>query len=274
MRPSPHAVETLPLSRKNIRLLRGLTTKKHREEQRKFIIEGIRLVTEAVESNFELLETYYTKEVSDHPGGRELLSLIRERSPLMREVSPHELQAMSDTVTTQGVVAVLRQRQFVIDDILRRDAGTSIVVAFDAVSDPGNAGTMIRTCDWFGVDGILLGAHSVELYNPKLLRSTMGGVFHLPIVEDVDLPVAVTQARAFGYTVYVTDAKGDTHFDRVTFSTKSLIVFGNEAWGVSDQVKSLADSRVLIRRYGAAESLNVSVACGVVLSGLHRLYDE
>jgi TrmH family RNA methyltransferase len=113
----------------------------------------------------------------------------------------------------------------------------------------------------------------VELYNPKVVRATMGGIFHLPIATDVDLLSTISKARAMGFKVYVTDIHGETHFDRITYNSRSLIVFGNEAWGVSDQLKQLADVRLTIRRYGAAESLNVGVACGVVLSALHRLYD-
>jgi TrmH family RNA methyltransferase len=102
----------------------------------------------------------------------------------------------------------------------------------------------------------------------------MGGVFHIPIAEGVDLLSTASNAKNLGYKIYVADQSGETHFDRVKYSTKSLLVFGNEAWGVSDQLKQLADARISIRRYGAGESLNVGVACGVVLSALHRLYDE
>ena len=123
------------------------------------------------------------------------------------------------------------------------------------------------------MDGILLGRNSVELYNPKVIRSTMGGVFHLPIAVGLDLPLTISRARGMGYRTYVTDLNGDVHFDRVQYPTRSLVIFGNEAWGVSDQLKTLADVHVSIRRYGAAESLNVSVACGVVLSAIHRLFD-
>jgi TrmH family RNA methyltransferase len=146
-----------------------------------------------------------------------------------------------------------------------------VVAAFDAVSDPGNLGAMVRTCDWFGVNGILVGRDSVDLYNPKVVRSTMGGIFHLPIAVGMDLPGLIPRAKKQGYTVYVTDARGDVQFDRVSFAGRSLLVFGNEAWGVSDQVGALADVRLAIRRYGAAESLNVSVACGVILAMLRRL---
>jgi TrmH family RNA methyltransferase len=264
----------MTLSKAHLKELRELSHKKHRGEQSKFVIEGIRLVQEAAASDFELLEVLHTAEVEDHPGGRALLQSLRGRDCEVREVAPRELETITDTVSAQGVAAVLRQRSFDAGDMLVTDDRGSVLVAFDAVSDPGNAGTMIRTCDWFGVNGVLLGRNSVELYNPKVVRATMGGVFHLPIAEDVDLPSFATRARAAGYTVFVTDAEGETHFDRVSFPAKSLIVFGNEAWGIRDQLKSLADYRVMIRRYGAAESLNVSVACGVVLSALHKLYDE
>jgi TrmH family RNA methyltransferase len=98
-------------------------------------------------------------------------------------------------------------------------------------------------------------------------------LFHLPIADGVDLPTTLSKAKSLDYKIYVTDPNGETHYDHVTYESKSIIVFGNEAWGVSDQVRQLADTRLVIRRYGAGESLNVAVACGVVLSTLHRLYD-
>jgi TrmH family RNA methyltransferase len=113
----------------------------------------------------------------------------------------------------------------------------------------------------------------VEMYNPKVLRSTMGGIFHIPVMGDVDLLSTISRAKGLGFRVYVTDLAGELHVDKVNYNHRSLIVFGNEAWGVSDQVKQLADDRLVIRKYGAAESLNVGVACGIVLSCIHRLRD-
>jgi TrmH family RNA methyltransferase len=176
-------------------------------------------------------------------------------------------------VTFQGVVAVLKQQHFALENLMNSPEARSSLVALDGVSDPGNAGTMIRTCDWFGLNGVILGENSVELYNPKVLRATMGGVFHIPIVEGVDLLSTLCRAKDAGYKVYVTTASGDSHFDRVQYASKSIIVFGNEAWGVSDQVRQLADVHLTIRRYGLGESLNVSVACGIILSATHRLYE-
>lgn len=264
----------MPLPRAKIRELRGLALKKHRNKEGRFLIEGLRMAQEAVESDFIIVEAFHTDAFAGGEGGKQILQKLLRRNVSVERVTSRDISSVTDTVTAQGIVAVVRRKTFTAEQLLRSPEPQSVLVAFDAVADPGNLGSMIRTCDWFGVQGVMLGKNSVELYNPKVVRSTMGGIFHLRIAEDVDLLPAISQAKSVGYRVYVTDAKGETHFDRIQFSGRSLIVFGNEAWGVSDQIKQLADIRVAIRRYGAAESLNVGVACGIVLSSLHRLYDD
>ncbi len=263
----------MTLTRASLKDLRSLGQKKFRNEQGKFLIEGLRMVQEAVESDAVILEVLHTEEFASEPAGKGLLQKLAAKTKQVHRITSREMDAIADTVHSQGIVAVARQRSFTVEQVLHGTNGTSVIVALDAVSDPGNLGSMIRTCDWFGVHGILLGRNSVELYNPKVLRATMGGIFHLSVVEDVDLLLAVSKAKSLGYRVYVTDAAGETHFDRVRYANRALIIFGNEAWGVSDQLKQLADERVAIRRYGAAESLNVGVACGIVLSSLHRLFE-
>jgi RNA methyltransferase, TrmH family len=265
---------TMALTRARRQRMRSLAQKKGRAVTGTFLVEGLRLIQEAAVSDFVIEEVYHTQEFMDEPAGRALIDRLRRKTSQICMVTKRELESITDTVTAQGIVAVVRPRVFSVDDLLRPEDVPSVLVALDSVSDPGNLGSMVRTCDWFGVQGILLGRASVELHNPKVVRATMGGLFHLPIVEDVDLLSTISRARQTGYRVYVTDASGETHFDRVRFATKSIIIFGNEAWGVSDQLKRLADVRIAIRRYGAAESLNVGVACGIVLSSLHRLMDE
>jgi TrmH family RNA methyltransferase len=264
----------MALSKTRVKELRSLVLKKYRAEQGRFLIEGVRMVQEAVDSDFAIVEALHTEEFAESPAGKTLLPKLAAKAGHVQKVRPRDLASIADTVTAQGIIAVLRRKTFAIQQLLKENETPSVLVAFDAVSDPGNLGSMIRTCDWFGVQGIFLGRNSVELWNPKVVRATMGGIFHLPVVEDVDLLATTSHAKQLGYNIYVTDADGETHFDRVRFSQKALIIFGNEAWGVSDQLKEIADVRVAIRRYGAAESLNVGVACGIVLSSLHRLYDE
>jgi TrmH family RNA methyltransferase len=237
-------------------------------------VEGVRSLEEAVSSTFEILEVYYVREILDDPAAAGLLARLRARTGMVREATQREIASVSDTVSPQGIVAVLKQKPFDMTSLLDTKGTESILVALDGLTDPGNLGSIIRTCDWFGVHGVLVGQGSVDVYNPKVIRGTMGGIFHLPVAGGIDLPAALTRARDSGYRIYVTDVGGGTFFDRVTYERRSVIVFGNEARGVSDQLKKLADARVSIRKYGAAESLNAGVACGIVLSALHRLSSE
>ncbi len=264
----------MALTKRTLKDLRDLADKKHRDRTQKFLVEGTRLVGEAANSDFTILEAFHTADLLDTPAGKSTVQLLKKKTPLVQQITAREMRSIAETVTAQDIVAVVKQKHFELDSLLGNPNGRAILVALDAVSDPGNAGSMIRTSDWFGVDGILMGLNSVDVYNPKVVRATMGGIFHLPIVEEVDLLSTLSRAKSDGYKVYVTDVKGEAHVDRVKYDNRSILVFGNEAWGVSDQIRDLADIRLAIRRYGAAESLNVGVACGVVLSTLHRLYDE
>lgn len=264
----------MALSKTVLKDLSALSQKKYREERQEFIVEGARVVREALRSHYSVLEVFATEEFRGTPAGKEIAAEAIAKGTRWTETSRRELEAFTETVHAQGVAALLGCRSVDPTELLGIEDTVSTIAAFDAVADPGNAGTMIRTCDWFGVNGIFLGANSVELHNPKVVRASMGSLFHLPVAEEVDLPSALSLARDRGYTVYVADASGEQHFDRTHFAGKSVIVFGNEAWGVSDQVRSMATVHLAIRRYGAAESLNVGVACGVILSGLHRLIGE
>lgn len=259
------------ITQADLKRLKQLQQKKFREEQGRLLIEGLRLVREALASRAEILAAYYTPEFADSPAGGQLIQKLGGNARQLQTVTPRELDAFTETVHAQGIAAVVRFQAARPEDLLRGRGSPGVVVALDAVSDPGNLGSMIRTCDWFGVSGLILGRNSVELLNPKVVRGTMGSLFHLPIATDADLLSFLSSAKDSGFSIYVTDVQGETHFDHVLYSDRSVIVFGNEAWGVSDQLLRLADARVTIRRYGSAESLNVGVACGVVLSAIHRL---
>ncbi|MBM2841108.1 MAG: rRNA ((2251)-2'-O)-methyltransferase RlmB [Bacteroidetes bacterium] len=159
----------MPLTKNKLKELRELTHKKHRDETGKFLIEGVRLVGEAMNSDYKVLEAFHTPDLSEHPGGDALLQALKKKSSSVYQITNREMEVLSETVTFQGIVAVVKQKRFSVDTIMQRNGTQSVLVAFDGVSDPGNVGTMVRTCDWFGVDGILLGRNSVELYNPKVL---------------------------------------------------------------------------------------------------------
>jgi TrmH family RNA methyltransferase len=260
----------MPLTRNRIREIRSLSQKKVRDELGLFVAEGLRLVRDAAESEFEIPEVYSTARFGSSSPGAHLVSLLGRRGARCMEVSPRELARIADTVHAQGVVALVRMKRVSTDDLFHRRRPPGPLVALEGIADPGNLGSIIRTCDWFGAAGILLGRKSVDLYNPKVVRSTMGGIFHVPVVCGVDLPGAVARAKELGYALFVTDPAASLLEEDVRFPERSLIAFGGEARGVSGELQRMADARVAIRRYGRAESLNVGVACGILLAAHRR----
>ncbi|HEX9829786.1 MAG TPA: RNA methyltransferase, partial [Bacteroidota bacterium] len=195
---------------------------------------------------------------------RALLEKAKKKAAQIKELSEKELGQVSNTVHSQGVVAVVHQREFRLEDVLTKQA--KLIVALDAVNDPGNLGSIIRSCDWFGVDALLLGNGCVELYNEKVVRSTAGSIFHIPVVEGVDLPVALSKVKKSGYAVVTLSGDGTESYVEGRLKAPAVLVFGSEAHGVSKEVRSASDAVLKIPGYGSAESLNVGVACGIVLA--------
>jgi RNA methyltransferase, TrmH family len=264
---SPLVILCPMVTKRHLKELRDLGKKKDREEQGRFLVEGLRMAEEAAESDFEILEVLSTEAFAVTVPGQELLGKFRRKSPLFNTISERDLASISDTVTAQGVVVVVAARKGDLESILQ-PSRRSLLVGLDAVSDPGNLGSMIRSCDWFGVNGVVIGQDSVELYNPKVLRSTMGGLFHLPVIEDVNLVSIIDRLRDSGFTIYVADAAGEAYAEDIQYADRAFVIMGNEARGASPSLKHAAHHRVAIRRYGLAESLNVGVACGVLLSAI------
>ncbi len=250
------------------KLYRSLSVKKYRDDHGLFLVEGRRSVLEALASDFEIRTVIMTPSFLNDEDARPLKAAIRKRRVKTEELSGKEFSGIMDTVHAQGVGAIVEVRKTSVLGIVAKDRPGAVLVALDAVADPGNVGTIIRTCDWFGVDGVLLGEGCVDLYSPKVVRGTMGSIFHLPVAEGVNLEKAIPLSQNSGFRAYVTDASGQSQ--RGSDPGKALIVFGNEAHGISQGVRALADGTITIPRYGQAESLNVSIACGVVLSDMKR----
>lgn len=249
------------LSKKQQRYLQSLSRKKVREEEKKFLVEGWRMLEEALHSNFIIEYVVVTKKaLNSH---HSVLEEFQRRSIPLYELSENEIASIASTEHSQGILALVHQKQWTLDDSARDTH--EFLVACDAISDPGNLGTIIRTCDWFGVDCVLLGKGCVSLYNEKVVRSTMGSLFHLPIVEDVDLPTVLRELQRKSWKVFATALDGAPIAKHLPFPSKTILVFGNEAHGIQSAVYELADIIVAIPRYGRAESLNVSAACSAFL---------
>jgi len=191
------------------------------------------------------------------------------------------IAAMADTVTPQGIVAVCGFLDVSLEQVL--DAGPRLIAVLCQVRDPGNAGTVLRAADAAGADAVVLTASSVDIYNPKAVRSTAGSLFHLPIVLGADVAELVARCRERGVGVLAADGKGQLNLDRLqdenaarrlgataaesvyALEDPTAWLFGNEAQGLSDDEIALADHRVAVPVYGDAESLNLGTAATVCL---------
>ena len=253
--------EIKPISKSRLKYFSRLSQKKYRQEEKKFLIEGVHLVEEVVKSGWKLEELV----VSDDFLGKWKKSADLADTEVFC-ASASDFRKISETVSSQGIIGLVAAKQYSVPDLWQSASSGALIVALDGLADPGNVGTILRTCDWFGVDFVLISENSVELFNPKVVRSTMGSLFHLPVISGVDLPEVLKVAGKHGFRIISATSSGGKPLAGYRFPRKTIIVFGNEAHGVSAEVGKIADVAVTVPRYGNAESLNVSVACGVVLS--------
>ncbi|MEW1957343.1 RNA methyltransferase [Kineococcus sp. NPDC059986] len=255
--------------------MRALTGRSARQRHGRFLAEGPQAVREAVAAG-AALELYTTAEAAErHPD-------VVDGAPKVWTVTDEVLAAMSDTVTPQGLVAVCPTTTAELDDVL---AGQPRLVAvLDRVRDPGNAGTVLRAADAAGADAVVLTTSSVDVFNPKCVRSTAGSLFHLPVVVGRSLQDVVEGLQRSGSTVLAADGTGDLDLDdladeaargdtgRIDLRRRTGWVFGNEAAGLDDTGRALADAVVRVPLHGRAESLNLATAAVVCLYASARAH--
>lgn len=247
------------ISKNDLKYYSSLLIKKYRMQEEKFLVEGLKIVEEGLNSNYNNEAVFVTPAFAE--SFPEVISVIRKKVTTVLELKSIEFQKISDTKSPQGIAAVFdkkypkRSLSELKDDIL---------VLIDNVSDPGNLGTILRTCDWFGIYNVLLTNESVEFLNPKVIRSSMGSVFHLNIYDDV-FENDLIDLKSSGYKIISSDIKGKNVFN-FKLDSKSILVFSNESTGPSDRIKELADNMISIPGRGRAESLNVSTAAAIIIS--------
>jgi RNA methyltransferase, TrmH family len=250
------------LNQSEIKYLRSLQQKKFRDAERKFLLEGWRPLRDALHSSYNIELIAVLSEASEKPECRPVLTLARERSIAIKEIKELQLKQISDAVHSQGVVALVCRQDKLFDAKSYRSA--HLLVACDRVSDPGNLGTIIRTCDWFSADAVFLNNGCVSLFNDKVVRSTAGSIFHLNVFEDIDFNIVLASLKSEGFKIIATALNGKS-LRTFSLPDKVVLLLGNEAQGVDPQLIRQADAIVSIARYGQAESLNVGIACGIFL---------
>jgi TrmH family RNA methyltransferase len=245
--------------------IRKLTQKKYRQLANSFIIEGKKIINEALNCNWEIETIIATKEFIDNRANDSLNGSIKRTHVSFFEIAPKELNTITDTESAQGIVAIVKMKFPDVNKNKLFEKQKATIVILDRVTDPGNLGTIIRTCDWFGVDSIILGKNSIELYNPKVVRSTMGAIFHLPIFCEVELQDFLIRMKDKQFKIITTVLNGES-VASFSFPKKVAFMFGNESHGISKLLLDASDIKLTIPKFGEIESLNVSVACGIVLA--------
>lgn len=246
-----------------VRAVAKLTKRSARQETGLFLLEGPQAAREALVYRADtIVEMFATPTAMErHPDLRD-----RARDCGLEVVFTTEavLDAMADTVTPQGIVAVARQTPTSVKDVF---AGSPRLLAIcEEVRDPGNLGTIIRAADATGADAVILTGRTVDPYNPKVVRATTGSLFHLPIVVGVELPAVIERARAAGIRVVAADVGGEDFLaSRGLLAEPTAWLFGNEARGLEDEALALVDLSLRLPIYGRAESLNLATAASVCL---------
>ena len=233
----------MPISNQEIKQIRALSARKFRDETSLFVVEGEKLVAEALSSGFEVLRVWRRDEIGEAAMAR--ISAMSSPSP---------------------VLAVVRQRPPVAADL-----ADGLCLALDGIRDPGNLGTILRLADWFGVSRVYASPDTVELYNPKVVQATMGAIFRCSVCY-CDIPDLCRRFRAAGRRVWGTFLDGQDIY-RQNLDAAGLVVMGSEADGIRPETAAQVDGRLLIpcfARGESSESLNVAVATAITLSEFRR----
>lgn len=239
-----------------------LKSSKVRREQGVFVIEGIKMFLEA--KRLGLVEKAFLTEELYHfwIDGEQMEGVVYE------VVSDKVFKEITDTMTPQGIIALVRMHDTSYESILEGDKLR--LVFLENLRDPGNLGTIVRTAEGAGMTGIILSKESVDSYNPKVVRATMGSIFRMPVLYVEHIGEAMKKAQEAGVVLYATHLKGEKFYDEVSYGMKTGIVTGNEANGLTEETAAQADTCVKIPMCGQVESLNAAVATSVMMYEIFR----
>ncbi len=244
-----------------VKYIRGLREKRNREQERRFVIEGVKFVSEAVSSGHFPEKIIISERGENNPAVRAIISGLGA-SQIVR-VNDAVMEYMGETDTPQGIMGLVKINGVSLTDLVVTPQSMFAVV--EGVQDPGNVGTIIRIADAFGAGGVILSRGCADLYNAKTLRSTMGSLFHVPVVRETDITgIEAFLGRNSVFSAVTSLEENTIPVHEADFKLPLAIIFGNEARGVSPELRRAADIKVRIPMAGEAESLNVATAAGIV----------
>lgn len=249
-------------SNPQIKNLIQLTKKaKARKDQGLFVVEGKKMFSEIPKD--WLQQTYVSESFLAHDGQMELEGISYE------VLSDSIFSNVSDTQTPQGILALVRIPKYELSQLLPDDRPAHLLV-LESIQDPGNLGTMFRTGEGAGITGIIMNKTTVDLFNPKTVRSTMGSIYRVPYFVTDDLPMTLKELQKSGVRLYAAHLKGTQTYDAMDYRGATGFLIGNEGNGLSDEIADMADSYIRIPMEGKVESLNAAIAATLLMYEVHR----
>lgn len=256
---------------------------KSRKEEKQFVVEGIKMVSEApkdrlvkvyISETFKADNEEFLKKMNYEAVGKDVLEIV----------SDNVFVRMSDTQTPQGIMAVVKMSDVCIEDMFEKDKYTyskddgadkvedntvdakkqPLLLILENLQDPGNLGTIVRMAEGAGVTGIIMSSNTVDIYNPKTIRSTMGSLYRVPVIYVDDICKAVDECKEKGVKVYAAHLKGTDNYNQKDYAQPTAFMIGNEGNGLSDRLTQKADELVRIPMQGKVESLNAAIACTIL----------
>jgi len=250
-------------SNKTIKYIKSLHIKKYRDEYQKFIIEGEKLLREALDYNADISMALLSNGFTESSKYKELANLLNRSNIPTYCAEDNIFKEVCETDTPQGVIAVSKKIEFNLADILLKDE--LCIILLHELRDPGNAGTIIRTADACGLDAVVISKGSVDIYNGKTIRATMGSLFHIPVIQSLDTADTISMLKDNGVVTLGADPHSSASCIELPYYKKSAIVIGNESQGIDNETQAMLDINVKIPMPGRAESLNAGIAASILM---------
>lgn len=248
---------------KQIKYVSALVKKaKTRREEDLFVAEGLRMCAEIPKDRIHTL--YMSESFAKGKEANALKNGVRH----VELVSDEVFRAMSDTQSPQGVLALVRQYHYELDDVTKTRAESgkpALLMVLEHLQDPGNLGTILRAGEGAGITGLIMSRDTVDLYNPKVIRSTMGSVFRVPFYYTDDLEQTVLDLKARGIRVFAAHLAGKNNYEQEDYTGNTAFLIGNEGNGLTEKLSNLADTWVKIPMAGKVESLNAAIAASILM---------
>lgn len=245
-----------------VKYTKSLLKAKFRNKEKKFIIEGYRILTLALECGVNLEYVFINEDFENKQEHKSFLNSLENKGIKIYKASNKIFLEMVDTENTQGILGVLKYKERILVDNIKKEH--KFVLVLDRIQDPGNMGTIIRTADSAGVDAIILLKGCVDIYNPKVIRSTMGSIFDMNIIHATQ-DEAIDFLKENEFDIVSSYLQTDNYYNETTYEGKIALVIGNEANGINDDLISKSDKLIKIPIYGKAESLNAAISAAILM---------